>query len=118
LSVVAAALLLVPLPSQWRARNITTLTLILSTILLCIVITVNAVVWDGHTRDMAPAWCDFGQLLHIPIDWALTWNSTTTQPPLLNTPGHTWSSVPPYASANALNGLHHFGAQHQADVTR
>jgi pheromone a factor receptor len=65
LSVVAAVLLLVPLPSQWRARNIATLTLILSTILLCVVITVNALVWDGHTRDMAPAWCDFGKFFHM-----------------------------------------------------
>jgi pheromone a factor receptor len=60
LSTVAAVLLLVPLPSQWRSRNIATLTLILSTILESVVNIVNTLVWSGNTRDVAPVWCDFG----------------------------------------------------------
>ena len=62
LSAIAAGLLLVPLPSQLRTRNIPTITLILTVFLLCVVITVNGLVWDGHARDVAPAWCDFGKL--------------------------------------------------------
>jgi hypothetical protein len=62
LSAIAAGLLLVPLPSQLRTRNIPTLTLILCTFLLCVIVTVNNLVWDGHVRNVAPAWCDFGKL--------------------------------------------------------
>jgi pheromone a factor receptor len=59
-SCIVAVLLLVPLPSQLRARNIAGLTILLSTILLSIVNTVNALVWAGHYRDVAPVWCDIG----------------------------------------------------------
>ena len=57
---IVAVLVLMPLPSQLRARNIAGLTLIFSTILLSIVNTVNALVWAGHCRDVAPVWCDIG----------------------------------------------------------
>jgi hypothetical protein len=67
LSVIAAVLLLVLLPSQWRSRNIPTLTLILSTFLEGIVNVVNTLVWNGNTRNVAPVWCDFGQIVHLPI---------------------------------------------------
>ena len=60
LSAIAVVLLLVPLPSQLRARNIPTLTLILSTFVANIVDIVNMLVWNGNTRDVAPVWCDFG----------------------------------------------------------
>jgi pheromone a factor receptor len=72
LSAIAAVLLLVPLPSQLRARNIPTLTLVLSTILVNVITVVNTLVWNGNTRDVAPVWCDFGQMLHL---------STKNRPP-------------------------------------
>jgi hypothetical protein len=62
LSTIAAGLLLVPLPTQLRTRNIPAFALVLTAFLVCIVNTVNALVWDGHLRDVAPAWCDFGEL--------------------------------------------------------
>ena len=65
-SCIVAVLLLVPLPSQLRARNIAGLTILLSTILLSIINTVNALVWAGHYRDVAPVWCDIGQVSRMP----------------------------------------------------
>jgi phosphatidylserine synthase len=65
LSAIVAVLLLVPLPSQLRARNIATVTLVLSTFMLSIKNVVNTLVWNGNTRNVAPAWCDFGEILHL-----------------------------------------------------
>ena len=65
-SCIVAVLLLVPLPSQLRAPNIACLTLILSTFLLSIINTVNTLVWAGHYRDVAPVWCDIGQISRMP----------------------------------------------------
>ena len=62
LSAIGAVLLLVPLPSQLRARNIATLTLILSTFLESIISIVNTLVWNGNTRNVAPVWCDIGEI--------------------------------------------------------
>jgi pheromone a factor receptor len=74
LSAIVSVLLLVPLPSQLRARNIPTLTLILSTFLEGIVNIVNTLVWNGNIWDVAPRCCDFGQILHL-----LLWNPPLTQ---------------------------------------
>ena len=55
---IAVILLLVPLPSQIRKGNIAVLTLMISTLLLVITYLVNTLLWAGHSRDVAPLWCD------------------------------------------------------------
>ena len=62
LSAITAGLLLITVPSQLRTRNLPTFTLILSTCVLCAVNAANAFAWNGHVQDIAPAWCDFGEL--------------------------------------------------------
>lgn len=57
---VAAALVLVPLPGHWRARNIPTLSIISWLFILNVSYGVNAVVWAGNTDLVLPVWCDIG----------------------------------------------------------
>jgi pheromone a factor receptor len=57
---VVAIVLLVPLRTQIRVRNVAVLTLIGCTTLLHIMHTVNTLVWAYTVRDVAPIWCDVG----------------------------------------------------------
>ena len=93
LSAIVAVLVLVPLPSQLRARNIATLTLILSTFLGNIITTVNTLVWNGNTRNVAPVWCDIGQIFHLsdlsPVYQESASHSTYSQP-IASTFNNSW----------------------------
>jgi hypothetical protein len=118
LSAIVVVLLFVPLPSQLRARNIATLTLIVSTFLGSIITIVNTLVWNGNTRNVAPVWCDIGQILHLSIEnWPLTQRTRNLQPPLLRIPGDISPSVAACASVNIWNGSHRPGVEYQVDTT-
>ncbi|KAJ7028139.1 putative fungal pheromone GPCR, STE3-type [Mycena alexandri] len=68
---VAAALVLVPLPGHWRARNIPTLSIISWLFILNVSYGVNAVVWAGNTDLVLPVWCDIVTKIKIGATFAL-----------------------------------------------
>ena len=103
-SGIVAGLLLVPLPAQFRVRSIPGLTLIIAHFLVCVTITVNAIVWAGNTRDVAPAWCDIGQNLScLPIHSRLLTRLCMQLPPFIYAM-YILHSVAACASAGILNG--------------
>jgi pheromone a factor receptor len=57
---LAAALVLVPLPWHWRARNVATLSLIAWLFVLNLIYGVNASIWAGNFKILVPVWCDIG----------------------------------------------------------
>jgi pheromone a factor receptor len=61
---IAAALVLIPLPSQWRAKNIGTLSMIAWLFVSNIIYAINSVIWAGTVLNVAPVWCDVGVLLN------------------------------------------------------
>ena len=54
----SAFLILVPLPSHWRARNVATLALIFWLFFADFIYGVNSILWAGNVLDRAPVWCD------------------------------------------------------------
>jgi Pheromone A receptor len=58
---LAAVLILVPLPSQLRVRNVAVLIMITGTFLINVIYLVNTLLWAGNVRDVAPVWCDISQ---------------------------------------------------------
>ncbi|KAJ7749677.1 putative fungal pheromone GPCR, STE3-type [Mycena metata] len=68
---VAAALVLVPLPGHWRARNIPTLSIISWLFVLNVSYGVNAVVWAGNADIVLPVWCDIVTKIKIGATFAL-----------------------------------------------
>ena len=58
---LASVLILIPLPTQIRVRNVALLVLIVGTFFINIVSVVNTLVWAGNARDVAPVWCDIGE---------------------------------------------------------
>jgi pheromone a factor receptor len=57
---LASALVLVPLPWHWRARNTTTLSMLTWLFVSNITYAINAVIWSGHIDEVVPVWCDIG----------------------------------------------------------
>jgi hypothetical protein len=114
LSTIAAGLLLIPLPSQLRTRNIPAITLVLISFLLCVVNTANALVWDRHVRDVALAWCNFGEILMFLVTGS--WQLTRIQPPLLSNRGGISWPVQAYALVDTSNGSHHPGVGSRPDA--
>ncbi|KAJ7088261.1 pheromone A receptor-domain-containing protein [Mycena epipterygia] len=55
---IASALVLVPLPWHWRARNIPTLSIIAWLFLCNLTYGVNAIIWAGNVDIVLPVWCD------------------------------------------------------------
>jgi hypothetical protein len=60
-AAIAALLILIPLPSQIRARNVALIVLIIDNFIINIILIVNSLLWAGHARDIAPVWCDISQ---------------------------------------------------------
>ena len=58
-SAIGAALILVGLPSQLRARNVAIAMIIIGSFLLHTFNVANTIVWAGNVDDVAPIWCDF-----------------------------------------------------------
>ncbi|KAJ7212693.1 Rcb2.42, partial [Mycena pura] len=61
----AAALLLVPLPWHWRARNVPTLSIIAWLLISNIIVAVNSIIWADNVNDTARVWCDITTKLQI-----------------------------------------------------
>lgn len=55
---LTAALVLVPIPWHWRARNVATLAIIFWLFVVDFIYGVNAIVWAGNVRNPVPVWCD------------------------------------------------------------
>ncbi|KAG1873827.1 pheromone A receptor-domain-containing protein [Suillus subluteus] len=68
---LAAALVLVPLPWHWRARNIGTLSIITWLFVVNIIYGINAIVWNTNVDNPAPVWCDITTKLIIGANIAL-----------------------------------------------
>lgn len=60
-AAIAALLILIPLPSQIRLRNIALIVLIINSFFANAILIVNSLLWAGHARDIAPVWCDICQ---------------------------------------------------------
>jgi pheromone a factor receptor len=56
----SALLVLVPLPWHWRARNVTTLSIIAWLFIFNLTYGVNAIIWAGNVRLVGTIWCDIG----------------------------------------------------------
>lgn len=68
---IAAVLVLVPLPSHWRARNVATLSMIVWLFVSNVIYAVDSIIWAGNVLDSAPIWCDIGRcrLLHPYVNY-------------------------------------------------
>ncbi|KAM5538797.1 hypothetical protein V8D89_007519 [Ganoderma adspersum] len=70
-SFLAAAIVLVPLPGHWRARNIPTLSLIAWLFVLNVAHGVNVVEWYDNTEIKLKIWCDTISKLVIGANMAI-----------------------------------------------
>src|SRR5438876_1148128 len=63
-TVIAAVLVLIPVPTQLRLRNIPVLALLGGAFFLNVVYLVGVLVWAGDVHDVAPVWCDICKSCH------------------------------------------------------
>ncbi|KAI0350979.1 fungal pheromone STE3G-protein-coupled receptor [Trametes cingulata] len=68
---IAAALVLVPLPWHWRARNIATLSMIGWLFVINIIYGVDAIIWHNNVNITAVTWCDITTRIIIGAGMAL-----------------------------------------------
>ncbi|OAX34692.1 fungal pheromone STE3G-protein-coupled receptor [Rhizopogon vinicolor AM-OR11-026] len=68
---LAAALVLVPVPWHWRARNVGTLAIITWLFVVNTIYGINAILWAGNVNNPAPLWCDISTKLIIGANTAL-----------------------------------------------
>ncbi|KAF8060133.1 putative fungal pheromone GPCR, STE3-type [Lyophyllum atratum] len=64
-ALLAALLVLVPLPWHWRARNVPTLSIVAWLFISNVIFGVNSIVWAGNVRIVAAAWCDIVTKIQI-----------------------------------------------------
>lgn len=57
--------------SMFQSWNIGVLSYAFWTAVPSFTIAVNTIVWSDNVKDVAPVWCDIGQCLLIPINYAL-----------------------------------------------
>ncbi|KAJ7723232.1 pheromone A receptor-domain-containing protein [Mycena metata] len=55
---LASALVLVPLPWHWRARNTGTLSMIAQLCFSNLTYTIDSIIWSGNADIVVPVWCD------------------------------------------------------------
>ncbi|KAG2133641.1 GPCR fungal pheromone mating factor [Suillus bovinus] len=70
-SFLAALSLLLPLPSQWRARNVATLSIIAWLFILNFVYGIDAIIWSNNVNIVVPVWCDITSKIIIGSTFAL-----------------------------------------------
>lgn len=58
---IGALLVLIPLPSHWRARNYATISLVAWLFILDIIYGVNSAVWIDNVRIRLLVWCDISK---------------------------------------------------------
>ncbi|KAF9017841.1 STE3-domain-containing protein [Hymenopellis radicata] len=71
IAFIAAATLLLPLPWHWRARNVSTLSLIFWLFLMNMIYGIDAIVWGNTAEELIPVWCDITTKLIIGSTFAL-----------------------------------------------
>ncbi|KAF8331990.1 GPCR fungal pheromone mating factor [Cantharellus anzutake] len=71
LSYIAAVLVIIPSPSQWRAGNISILSIIAWLFILNVYRGTNTIIWANNVRVVAPVYCDIGNLLWVAAMWGL-----------------------------------------------
>lgn len=62
---LAAILVLFPLPSYWRSRNVPILAIISWLFSVDLVQAVNSVIWLDNTRNVIPVWCDISKYFFL-----------------------------------------------------
>ncbi|KAH7911853.1 GPCR fungal pheromone mating factor [Hygrophoropsis aurantiaca] len=68
---LGAALVLIPLPWHWRARNIGTLAIIAWLFIMNMIYGINSIIWAGNVNNYIPVWCDITTKLIIGANTAL-----------------------------------------------
>ncbi|KAJ6498395.1 GPCR fungal pheromone mating factor, partial [Mycena vitilis] len=68
---LASALVLVPLPWHWRARNTTTLSMLAWLFASNLQYAINSIIWAGRTDNVVPVWCDIVTKMDIGATAAL-----------------------------------------------
>ncbi|KAF8331889.1 uncharacterized protein EI90DRAFT_2919010 [Cantharellus anzutake] len=61
LSYITAVLVVIPSPSQWRAKNVPTLSVIAWLFLLNVCRGTNIIIRENNVRVVAPVYCDIGE---------------------------------------------------------
>jgi len=61
LAIIAAILVLIPLPRQIRARNVATIAMIFWFFEHCLSSGIDAIVWAGNVNDSAPIYCQISE---------------------------------------------------------
>jgi pheromone a factor receptor len=64
ISLICAALLLLVLPFQCRARNAPVLAAIGWLLVANVSQAINTMIWDGNVRIIGTAWCDIGKIVY------------------------------------------------------
>ncbi|KAF7296899.1 Pheromone receptor Rcb2 B44 [Mycena indigotica] len=68
---LASALVLLPVPWHWRARNIPTLSIVAWLFVSNLQLGVSAIIWADSIRKVAPVWCDIATKLQVGATMAL-----------------------------------------------
>ena len=55
---IGAVLVLIPLPSHWRARNYATISLIFWLFVINLIYGINSTIWNDNIRIRFLVWCD------------------------------------------------------------
>lgn len=66
---LAAFLVLIPLPSHWKARNIATTSMIVWLFVVNIILGVNTIAWENDAVVRMVTWCDIGEYYHANHVW-------------------------------------------------
>jgi hypothetical protein len=61
MGIIAAILVLIPLPRQIRARNVATIAIIFWFFEDCLLSSIRVIVWAGNVNDSAPFLCELGE---------------------------------------------------------
>lgn len=67
-ALLAAFLVLIPLPSHWKARNIATISMIAWLFVVNIILGVNTISWKNDAVVRMLTWCDIGEYCHAHPD--------------------------------------------------
>ncbi|KAJ7743514.1 Rcb2.42 [Mycena maculata] len=68
---LASALVLVPLPWHWRARNVATISIIVWLFMSNLTFAINSIIWAGNINYVVPVWCDIVTKLEVGATAAL-----------------------------------------------
>lgn len=63
-SLLAAVLVLVPLPWHWRAGNVATLSIIAWLFAVNVIYGVDAIIWGSNAIIVVPVWCDISESVY------------------------------------------------------